>query len=343
MTQLDSTPSTRDSGRAVLQRQRARAERVCAPEFLDRYVRPHLGRGAQVDRAAWRTRVIQLDGSGAATVEVALPGTAPVFAKLFPFGDGPAVHAKLTALRAAGLGEGQPHQVVEPIAWYDEEQLLLCRQAPGQPVSDLLGGDVEALAAATARAGEWLSRLHGSDLRIGRPQSLLVTGELTSVAKRLVKVAAQRPGYAREARAMLDRLDALTHDTVDGLQAQSHGQFRPIHVFLTPDVATVIDLDRSAPADPARDVAEFLHRLRIGVHSETGDIGRADRACSTFLAAYRESAGSDSLVNLRFHWARYVFHSINAQLKEHAATDDDADVRVLRAEFDRIVDGGAGA
>jgi Phosphotransferase enzyme family len=346
MTPLDSKGPRRDSGRRVMQEQRARAERVRAPEFLDRYVRPHLDRDAPVEGAAWRTRVIQLDGSGAATVQVALPGTAPVFAKLFPFGDGPAVHAKLTALRAGGLGEGQPYQVVEPLAWYDEERVLLCRQAPGHPASDLLGGDVEALAAATARAGHWLGRLHGSDLRIGRPQSLLVTGELTSLAKRLVKVAAQHPGYVREARAMLERLDALTLDTVDGVQAQSHGQFRPIHVFLSPDVVTVIDLDRSAPADPARDVAEFLHRLRLGVHTATGDIGRADRASSTFLAAYRESAGSGHLVNLRFHWARYVFHSLNAQLKtdESAGVDrDDADVEVLRSEFDRIVDGGAGA
>jgi hypothetical protein len=346
MTTLGSKDSRRNSGRVVMQEQRARAERVCAPEFLDRYVRPHLGREAPLDSAAWRTRVIQLDGSGAATVQVTLPGTVPVFAKLFPFGDGAAVHDKLTALRAGGLGQGQRYQVVEPIAWYDEEQVLLCRQAPGHPISDLLGGDVEALAAATARAGHWLGRLHGSGLRIGRPQSLLVTGELTSLAKRLVKVAAQHPGYVREARTMLDRLDALTYDTVDGVQAQSHGQFRPIHVFLAPDVVTVIDLDRSAPADPARDVAEFLHRLRIGVHSETGDIGRADRACSTFLAAYRESAGSDHLVNLRFHWARYVFHSLNAQLKAEGSADgdrDDADVRILRSEFDRILDGGAGA
>jgi hypothetical protein len=344
MTGLDAADSRRNSGRVVMQEQRARAERVRAPEFLDRYVRPHLGRGAPADGAAWRTQVIQLDGSGAATLQVALPGVEPVFAKLFPFGDGPAVHAKLIALRAAGLGEGQRYQVVEPLAWYDEEQVLLCRQAPGHPLSDLLAGDVEALAAATAEAGRWLSRLHGSDLRIGRPQSLLVTGELTSLAKRLVKVAAQHPGYAREARVMLDRLDALTYDTVDGLQAQSHGQFRPIHVFLTPDVVTVIDLDRSAPADPARDVAEFLHRLRLGVHGETGDIGRADRACSTFLAAYRESAGADNLVNLRFHWARYVFHSINSQLKAGESGDGtDGDVRILRSEFDRILDGGAGA
>ena len=332
--------------RRVKQEQTARAQRVCSPEFLDRHVRPHLDPSAGGE---WRTRVIQLDGTGAATVQAELDGDRPVFAKLFAFADGPAVHAKLQALRDSGLGAGSPYQVVEPLAWVDAEEVLLCRGAPGSPISELLGGDPDVLAAATGRAGHWLGRLHGSPVRIGRPQSLLVTGELTSVARRLVKVAADHPGYVRLARALLTQLDALTYDTVDGLVAQSHGQFRPIHTFLAPDVVTVIDLDRSAPADPARDVAEFLHRLRLGVHNATGDMSRADPACATFLAAYRESAGGDEhLVNLRFHWARYVLHSLNGRMKtdESTYTDDaggNAEFELFRGEFERIVQGRAGA
>ncbi|MET1064223.1 MAG: hypothetical protein ABWX85_04570 [Arthrobacter sp.] len=88
----------------VKEQQIGRAEHVCTPEFLDRYVRPHVG-GAATSGGAWTTRVIQLGGTGAATVQVELNGGAPVFAKLFPFEDGSAVHAKLQALRAAGLGQ----------------------------------------------------------------------------------------------------------------------------------------------------------------------------------------------------------------------------------------------
>jgi hypothetical protein len=331
----------------VKEHQLARAEWVCNPEFLDRYVRPHVGVDAPVTGGTWTTQVIQLDGSGAATVRAELDGSRPVFAKLFPFDDGPAVHDKLCALRAAGLGAGQRYQVVEPLAWIDEEKVLLCRGAPGFPISDLLGGDVDVLARATAEAGHWLGRLHGPDLRIGTAHSLLVTGELTSLGKRLAKVCASHPGYLRQGLAMLAQLDALTYDTVDGIIAQSHGQYRPIHVFLSPDVVTVIDLDRSAPADPARDVAEFLHRLRLGVHTATGDMSRADPASASFLAAYRESArGDEHLVNLRFHWARYVFHSLNGRVKVDESTYEDggnAEYRLLAAEFDRIVSGRAGA
>jgi hypothetical protein len=336
---------TRTQSRAVKGRQVERAEAVCSEPFLERFVRPHLGPGAPVRGGTWTTKVIQLDGTGAATVQVELDGGSTVFAKLFPFDDGPAVFAKLQALRSAGLGADSRYQAVEPLAWYDQEKVLLCRGAPGRAVSELVGGDPEPLTAAVAEAGAWLGRLHGSPIRFGRPQSLLVTGELTSLAKRLSKVAVDNPTYLDTALGMLERLDRLTYDTVDGLLAQSHGQYRPIHVFIAPEVVTVIDLDRSAPADPARDVAEFLHRLRLAVHGATGEIGAADGPCAAFLAAYREAVGGvDTLANLRFHWARYVFHSLNRKVKTgevHAATREDATYRLYRDEFDRVIDGRA--
>jgi hypothetical protein len=341
---MNRTQTSTDS-RQVKEQQVDRAERICSPAFLDRYVRPHLA-ADNVDGSTWTTNVIQLDGSGAATVQIALDGGAPVYAKLFPFEDGPAVHAKLHALRSAGLGAGSPFQAVEPLAWYGEEKVLLCRAAPGRALSDLLDSDGTGLAEGCARAGSWLAHLHSVDLRVGAPQSLLVTGELTSLAKRLAKVVSDHPDYVGAALSMLGRLDDLTQDTVDGVLVQSHGQYRPIHVFLTDDTVTVIDLDRSAPADPARDVAEFLHRLRRGIHIATGDIGRADAPCAAFLRAYRESGGTDHLANLRFHWARYVFHSLNREIKTGEADWRDGGndaFRFYREEFERVSEGRAGA
>ncbi|TLM72218.1 phosphotransferase family protein [Pseudarthrobacter sp. NamB4] len=337
----------RSQHRQIKEQQVNRADRVCAPEFLNRYVRPHLNPAvaSAPDGGQWTTQVIQLDGSGAATVKIQLDGGPPVFAKLFPFEDGPAVHAKLQALRNAGLGAGSPFQAVEPLAWYGDEKVLLCQGAPGRALSEMFDDGAE-LTEGCARAGSWLAHLHGVDLRIGAQHSLLVTGELTSLAKRLAKVVADHPGYTEVALGMLERLDDLTHDTVDGILAQSHGQYRPIHVFLTGDTVTVIDLDRSAPADPSRDVAEFLHRLRQGVYSTTGDISRADQPCSAFLAAYREVAGFERLRNLQFHWARYLFHSLNREVKGGDGdwrNGGNAVFRHYRDEFYRVVDGRAGA
>jgi hypothetical protein len=332
--------------RRIMADQRSRAETVCSHAFLEQHVRPHLASPSAPGTGSWATEVIQLDGSGAATVRVTLDDTGPVFAKLFPFDDGPDVYAKLRRFREHGFGAGARYQTVEPLAWLDEEKVMLCRGAPGRPVSDLVGGAVDDLAVACGMAGRWLGTLHSSAVRIGRPQSLLVTGELVSLAQRLAKVLVQTPRYLDVALEMLDALDRLSEDTADGILAQCHGQYRPIHVFIEGDQVTVIDLDRSGPADPARDCAEFLHHLRNSVYVATGDISRADRPCAAFIEGYRDVGAGDRLTNLRFHWARYLFHTLNRKVKGgeacHGSGEDPVYVR-LRSEFERVVAGRADA
>jgi hypothetical protein len=324
--------------------QLARMETICSEPYLDRVVRPRLGSNASTS-GPWKTEVIQLDGSGAATVRIALDDGTPVYAKAFPFADGPDVYGKLRMFRLGGFGEGRRYQTVEPLSWDAEQHVMLCRAAPGRAVGDLVGGPPAELSAATAEAGRWLGTFHDADLRVGAPQSLLVTGELTSLAKRLSKTTAERPEYLPVALEMLAALDQLTYTTLDGVVTQTHGQYRPIHVFIAPGTTTVIDLDRSAPGDPARDVAEFLHHLRSSTFVATGDTHLADEACSTFLAGYREVAPSGYLTNLQFHWARYVMHSLSRQVKSGDVVSRhihrDPTYLRYRAEFDRIVDGSA--
>ena len=330
----------RAASRAVKAAQIRRTEAVRDPAFLERIVLPHLPATA----GTWQTEVIQLDGSGAATVRVARGGSPPVFAKVFPGDDGPAVYEKLRAFRAAGFGAGSRYQAVEPLGWYPEADLLLCRGAPGVAVSDLVH-DEAAFTSGVAAAGAWLGRFHTSGLAIGAPKSLLVTGELLSLAKRLAKVVVAHPEHLDPALEMIEVLDELSHDTVDGLLSQSHGQYRPIHVFVRDDTVTVIDLDRSSPADPARDVAEFLHRMRLAVHSATGNMRRADGPTSAFLAAYADAGDPRHLTNLRFHWARYIAHSLTRKVKtgEASPVANNAVYALYRGEFDRVAAGRAEA
>jgi hypothetical protein len=326
--------------RRIMTEQRNRAETVCSPPFLEQHVRPHLAPRSVPGTGHWMTEVIQLDGSGAATVRVTLDDHGPVYAKLFPFDDGPDVYAKLRLYGRSGFGVGARYRTVEPLAWLDEEKLLLCREAPGRAVSELVAGDVDELARACAEAGRWLGTFHSSPLRIGTPHSLLAAGELVSLAQRLSKVLVQTPDYLEIALEMLSDLQRLVEDTADGLVVQSHGQYRPIHVFVGGDRVTVIDLDRSGPADPARDCAEFLHHLRNSVYVATGDLSRADPPCAAFIEGYREVGGSERLTNLRFHRARYLFHTLNRKVKGgeacHAPGEDPVYLR-LRSEFDRVV------
>lgn len=324
--------------------------------FLESRVLPFVeaANGPNGNGGDWRVRVVQLDSTGAATVEVRHHGSLAVFAKFFPPGtEGKAIHDKLLALRDVGFGAGSAYQVVEPLGWLPELDLLVCAEAPGPSVADVLDGDdAAARLGAVREAATWLGRLHSTPLRIGQPHSLIVSTEILSLTRRLAKVATEHPGYVPEALERIERLEALALDTADGLTVQSHGQYRPIHVFLGAGVrgvpgsdraaTTVIDLDRSRPADPARDTAEFLHRLRrqlTGGGRSTEDV---EAATEVFLDAYRAAVPDPEawLANLRFHWARYVFHSMNRKVKKGDGPDDDRAVDTYRDDFDALVDGG---
>jgi hypothetical protein len=300
----------------------------------------------------WAVRVIQLDSTGAATVEVRRNGGRALFAKFFPPGvEGKAIYDKLLTLREAGFGAGSAYQVVEPLAWLDDFDLMVCAEAAGPSVADELAlNDLSANVAAVREAGTFLGRLHSTPLRIGKPHSMLVSTEILSLTRRLAKVAAQDPSVLPSALRRIEQLEALALDTVDGLAVQSHGQYRPIHVFLGGKrnngtegslVTTVIDLDRSRPADPSRDVAEFIHRLRRQLSGAGRPAGDVEATTEAFLDAYRAAVPDAGawLANLRFHWARYVFHSMNRKLKKGDGPEDDRAVEEYTADFEALVEG----
>jgi hypothetical protein len=339
-------PAEPSPGRAVKEAQTARAAEVQTPAFLDRFVRPHLPATAGPGR--WETEVIQLDGSGAATVRVSLDGCAPVFAKLFPGEDGPSVHRKLVAFQEVGFDPSQRYRTVEPLAWYHDEKLLLCRGASGRCLDELFDEGEEAWRAGVAEAGAWLGRFHSSGLSIGTPKSLIVTSELLSLGKRLAKAVVAHPEYLEAGLDKIAWLDRLSRTTRDVVPVQSHGQYRPIHVFLDPaadgasaPAVTVIDLDRSAPADPGRDVAEFLHRMHTDSFQRTGRPEPAEYATRDFLHAYAAAAGGEAfLANVAFHRARYITHSLSRLVKKGLMDDPEFDF--WNEQFSHVVSGRAG-
>jgi hypothetical protein len=327
--------------REVKQELTHRAARVTEPGFLREYIAPYAGYPVP-DSAVPQSRVIQLDGTGACTVEVDWGAGPAVFAKLYPGDDGLVIYNKLQLLRREGFGEGDRYQVVEPLAWIPELGMMLARQAPGVAVSAHVGTDPVALDEGVRESARWLASLHTTPLRIGKPISLLISGEVMSLNKRLAKVVAKRPDHLDVALSMNATLERLAEDTQDGISAQSHGQFRPIHVFTTPDAVTVIDLDRSRPCDPARDVAEFIHRLRMTTFWH-GEPGAAEAPTRAFLESYTEIAPESHLTNLRFHWARYIFHSLNRKMKDDGADRDrDATVAFYASEFEAVASGAFG-
>jgi hypothetical protein len=320
-----------------------RMEMVKRPEYLDSMIRPYL-EAENGTNGNWKTSILQLDGTGAATLEISLNGER-IFGKFFPDDSGPLVYEKLKYLRAAGFGSGERYQVVEPLSFIPEYRMLLTRGVEGPAVSEFIGVDDEAVLSGVEEAARWLAKLHTSPMRFGKPRYLLESSELLSAARRLAKVVARWPEYLDQAVAMVREMEKLAEDTVDGLLVQSHGQYRPIHVFIGATSTSVIDMDRSRPCDPAHDVAEFIHRLRKTVFKSTGSVEPADAPTRTFLDTYSSAVPDRSyLTNLAFHWARFVFHSLNHEVKDvgDENPETEAILAFCRSEFENVIEGRFG-
>lgn len=329
--------STKEVKRELSQR----AERVTQPQFLNERVRPLVGLDSD-EAGRWESRVIQLDGTGACTVELKLDGEQVAFGKLFPDDSGPAMYAKLQELRSAGFGAKQHYQSVEPLGFIAEYDMLLTRPALGPAVADHIGTNNVALTEGAMKAGKWLAKLHTLPIRIGAAKPLLESGELLPLARRIAKTVHRRSESLALLLEMIGELEKLAEESVEGLMVQSHGQYRPIHVFVNDSTVMVIDLDRSRPCDPARDIAEFLHRLRMTTFWRMGSVEGANAPTEAFLSAYISMVpGKSYLTNLRFHWARYVFHSLNNKLKKQDSAERDLDhtIAFYRSEFENVING----
>jgi hypothetical protein len=269
-----------------------------------------------------------------------------VFAKFYrPDENVPLIYEKLKALRAAGFGPGEHYQVVEPLDFIPEYGMLLTRGADGPAVSDSIEGDWDALLSGAVESARWLGKLHSSPVRIGPPRSLAASSELLSVARRLAKVMTRSPGHLGTADGMIREIERMAEDTVDGILVQGHGQYRPIHVFLGGSSVTVIDMDRSRPYDPAYDVVEFLVRMRKSVLKYAGSVEPADAPTDAFLQTYISAVPDRSyLSNLSFHWARFILHGLNGEMKDDNSGDPEFDriIAFHHSEFENVLEGRFG-
>lgn len=116
-------------GNATKQLLRQRIDDFTRPDVLRDRLGPHLAGGGD----AWEHEVVQLDSTGAATVEIRSGSGPYVFAKFFP------------------NGAGDRYQVVEPLGYLPEYNLLFTRRAPGQAVSESVAVDGDATSPACGR------------------------------------------------------------------------------------------------------------------------------------------------------------------------------------------------
>jgi aminoglycoside phosphotransferase (APT) family kinase protein len=200
--------------------------------------------------------------------------------------------------------------------------------AEGEPLLGLQGRDWATWEEGLRGAARWLTVLHASPMRQGQPEDL---GQgVFRLARRIAKAAARNPDLEklliRLVKDLAKRAEAITGPRP---QVQTHGRYHSGHVFLAPGIITVIDLDRSCPADPAKDVAEFLHRLRAGVAKGELDYETAERATNVFLEEYALHSTVE-LSGLAYYWSYSILSTLlHTMRKRHL----DEKTRAQRLDF----------
>ncbi len=295
---------------------------ISQPEFAHQYVYELLPEYCSLVKPTLIDDIylctVQNDGTGAATIEYTVRASTKLFAKLYMDDSGAHAFSVLRKLWEDRFGSLYPYQVPEPLCFLPEHNLLLMREARGECLASCLNQDMSRASEGMKRAAKWLLDLHSSSVRVGEPDKPWYV--FLKLADRLSKAVASHPEELRRLLAMLDQLRELETCRSERTLVQIHGQFRPIHVFLDNEVVTVIDLDRSHPADPAIDLAEFVHRLRSTIYRADGAIDQANYLTKTFLEEYAEQSPY-RLDGLAFFWGYHVLVSLCRHVK-HLCADD---------------------
>ncbi len=293
-----------------------RALALTTNEFVQQRIVPSLSAWGFDEYPDCSTAVLQNTGTGRLTLRYAF-GPTVVIAKMFSDHLGSQSFDTTVRLWNSGFNRDSRYQVPEPIAFFPDVNLLLMRQAPGIPMTAALEPDRgHELAGYCRRAAQWLAVLHRSSLLFGKTETEVQSLKLFRLATRLVKAASLH----REQLDMLrDLLDVIS-ERVFALSSrrtlvQTHGRYHHDHVFVSNEATVVIDLDRSCPSDPAKDVAEFISVLRKASLKRGLDMSCIEEATDAFLREYLVAV-PEAADTVGCYWATAVFHDLLGGIKK---------------------------
>jgi hypothetical protein len=289
-----STEAPRPSGLALLE----------DADFVWGRVWPLLAEGAQrppsFDVTIHRNRV-----DGRFVAAYAFGGSVRAFAKLYPDREaGREVYRIHDGLCRDGFGPASPYRVPAPIAYLEEDGILLLEPAVGERLGELPLTDWAAFVSGSLRGARWLARLHASNISLGPAED--VGDGVLRLAQRVEKATALQPDFGASLQATLGELSerhGLSGET--STPVQTHGRFHCAHLFVTPSCVTAVDLDRAAIADPAKDVGEFVAAASSIRRLGLVDDAAVDAACARFVAEYVRHAPA-APHELPYYWSYCV-------------------------------------
>jgi aminoglycoside phosphotransferase (APT) family kinase protein len=171
-----------------------------------------------------------------------------------------------TYLRGRVARETPRAAVALPLGYVAEDAAALWWNVPGVPLSTRLTAGSTRPVQVVVEAGRVLRVLHESPtgpaslLRRGGPGAVHAEATETLRAGEHVRALLPDVGGTYE-QCVSDVVEALDR-TPGEAQVVSHGDFKSDNLVVHDDRLTILDLDRAAWADPARDLGKFLADLR---------------------------------------------------------------------------------
>jgi aminoglycoside phosphotransferase (APT) family kinase protein len=196
---------------------------------------------------------------------VRLAGNAWVYVKTDRDDSGARAVATAAFLRDRVAGEVPDATVARPLGYVAEDATAVWWNIPGTPLSRQLSSDPDAALRTVGHTGRLLRVLHDS---ASGPASLLGRGgadvpvEVEETLRAGEHVAALLPGVGRTFEHAASDVAEGLHRVPGEATALSHGDFKSDNLVVHGSRLTVLDLDRAAWADPAKDLGKFLVDLR---------------------------------------------------------------------------------
>lgn len=197
---------------------------------------------------------------------VRLAGNAWVYVKTDRDHSGARAVATADFLRNRVAGEMPDATVALPLGYVAEDAAAVWSNIPGAPLSRLLSSHPRGALRTVLHAGRLLRVLHdsatGPTSLLGRGGADDVRAEVEETLRAGEHVAALLPDVGSTfEHAASDVVEEL-HRVPGEAAALSHGDFKSDNLVVHGNRLTVLDLDRAAWADPAKDLGKFLVDLR---------------------------------------------------------------------------------
>lgn len=241
--------------------------------------------------------------------------------------DGAETYGYMSRLWAEGFGKDRYLTIPEPIAYLPEMKLLLQGQAPGEALYEYIDRPADATEPVRL-AARWLAKLHGTRLP-GVPA--LPTGyEETKLTLYRDVLARIRPRFGARIESITERVLVSLRGLDPRRAVPTHGDFQPKNVYVAGDRATVIDFDRFASANPARDLGHFVGQSMTMSYVRTGSFEEIRPWNAAFLDEYARLAPPGALSALPVFVAR-TFMEV---LKHKVFLDPSRNARLLPAWLD---------